>query len=138
MLYTSYFAKGSKGWADNVIPVAICAKPPEGYAGACYKKLAPPWELVKEWKSDPRNDDYFGIKRKQYDAAVLNELDVHQVVRELQGLMPKTKQWLMGEPVWESKRYHIVLLCYEKPSDFCHRHFVAQWLTKNGYNCEEV
>lgn len=35
--------------------------------------------------------------------------------------------------------YHpnIVLLCYEKPTDFCHRHLVAQWLIENGFECKE-
>ena len=28
-------------------------------------------------------------------------------------------------------------LCYEKPGDFCHRHLVADWLTKSGVNCIE-
>lgn len=31
----------------------------------------------------------------------------------------------------------IALICYEKPSDFCHRHLVAEWLNQNGYKCEE-
>ena len=25
----------------------------------------------------------------------------------------------------------------EKPTDFCHRHLVAEWLQKNGYNVQE-
>lgn len=31
----------------------------------------------------------------------------------------------------------IALICYEKPSDFCHRHLVAEWLNQNGYRCDE-
>lgn len=31
----------------------------------------------------------------------------------------------------------ICLICFEKPTDFCHRHLVADWLTKNGFQCEE-
>lgn len=31
----------------------------------------------------------------------------------------------------------IALICYEKPSDFYHRHLVAEWLIKNGFQCEE-
>ena len=30
------------------------------------------------------------------------------------------------------------LICYERPSDFCHRHLVAEWFCKNGYRCEEI
>ena len=32
----------------------------------------------------------------------------------------------------------IILLCYEKPDDFCHRHLVAQWLTEHGYDTQEI
>ena len=132
MFYTSYFGKRVK-YRENVLPVAICAKPPKGWTGACYKKLAPPYELLMEWKNDPRNDDYFGVKRKQYYDAVLSKLDVQEVVKDLQRKYPGCV-----EPIWESDKYHIVLLCYEKPSDFCHRHFVAQWLSENGYKCYEA
>lgn len=131
MIYTSYFGKRVK-YQDNVIPVAICAKPPKGWTGACYKKLAPPYELLMEWKSDPRKDDYFGVKRKQYYDAVLGKLNARDVVRDLQRLLPG------AEPLWLSQKYHVVLLCYEKPCDFCHRHFVAQWLSENGYECCEA
>ena len=31
----------------------------------------------------------------------------------------------------------IALVCYEKPSDFCHRHLVADWFNKNGIECKE-
>lgn len=32
----------------------------------------------------------------------------------------------------------IALICYEKPTDFCHRHLVAEWLTTNGIKCDEI
>jgi hypothetical protein len=137
MIYTCNFANARKV-ADHIIPVSICRGVPDWYTGASYKKLAPPWELITEWKNDIRNDDYFGIKRKQYDAAVLDHLDVHQVMAELQAMIPEGIRQKMKKPIWENNRYHLVLLCYEKRSDFCHRHFVAQWLTKNGYPCEEA
>lgn len=131
MIYTSYFGKW-RGWTSNMHPVAICAKPPKDWSNACYKKLAPPYNLLMEWKSDPRNDDYFGVKRKQYEDAVLNNLDAKRVVGDLQRMIPGCV-----DPIWENDKHHIVLLCYEGPGDFCHRHFVAQWLTANGYPCEE-
>lgn len=31
-----------------------------------------------------------------------------------------------------------VLLCYERPEDFCHRHLIAEWLKKYGFKCEEL
>lgn len=31
-----------------------------------------------------------------------------------------------------------VMICYEKPSDHCHRHLVRRWLNDNGIECEEL
>lgn len=143
MIYTSYFGAfknhnmdiigdDASTYRENVLPVAICRYPPKGWSGVWYPKLAPSQELLAEWKNDPRNDDHFGIKRKQYEDQVLSKLDAKEVMTDLQRKIPGV------EPLWESKRYHVMLLCYEKRDSFCHRHFVAQWLTKNGYPCEEV
>lgn len=33
---------------------------------------------------------------------------------------------------------NIVLLCYEKPDKFCHRHLLAQFLRDHGFECEEI
>ena len=32
----------------------------------------------------------------------------------------------------------IVFLCYEKPSEFCHRHLLAQFLEEQGFECKEL
>ena len=37
----------------------------------------------------------------------------------------------------KSQDEDIVLICYEKPGDFCHRHLVANWLRHQGYPVEE-
>ena len=31
----------------------------------------------------------------------------------------------------------LTLVCYEKPSEFCHRHLVADWLTQHGADISE-
>ena len=31
-----------------------------------------------------------------------------------------------------------LLLCYEKPSDWCHRHVLAGWLRKEGFDVDEL
>ena len=36
-----------------------------------------------------------------------------------------------------AKSDDIALICYEKPSDFCHRHLVADWLIERGFDVEE-
>jgi len=32
----------------------------------------------------------------------------------------------------------MVLLCYEKPNEFCHRHIIADWLRSLGHEVEEM
>jgi len=49
MIYTSYFAK-LKSLPDNIIPVSICAKAPDWYKGYQFKRLAPSYALLMDWK----------------------------------------------------------------------------------------
>lgn len=117
MIYTSYFAK-LRVLPKNVVPVSICAKAPEWYDGLQYKKLAPKYDFFMKWKENHDNNYYI----KCFTEQVLNNLDPSKVYQELRDL---------------AKSVDIALICYEKPSDFCHRHLVADWLKSNGYNCEE-
>lgn len=117
MIYTSYFSK-LKALPKNVVPVSICAKAPEWYDGLQYKKLAPKYDFFMKWKENHDNNYYI----KCFTEQVLNNLDPSKVYQELRNL---------------AKSADIALICYEKPSDFCHRHLVASWLRNNGYDCKE-
>ena len=123
MIYTSYFAK-LKALPDNVIPVSICGKAPEWYKGLQYKKVAPKYGFFMEWKQNHDNDYYIKCFKEQ----VLDTLDVSTVVADLKRIVGTVEN---GEDK------DIALICYEKPSDFCHRHLVAEWLKQNGVPCEE-
>lgn len=121
MIYTSYFAK-LKSLPSNFTPVSICIIPPAWYKGLQYKKLAPKYDFFMKWKETHDNDFYVNCFNNQ----VLNTLDASTVVKELLSLLPK-----------DQTNQTLCLLCYEKPSDFCHRHLVADWLTRNGFECKE-
>lgn len=116
-IYTSYFAK-LRSLPENIVPISICGKAPDWYTGLQYKKLAPKYEFFMEWKKTHDNDYYI----EHFDSEVLNLLDAKTIYEELSKM---------------SGGKDIALICYEKPSDFCHRHLVAKWLTKNGIPCEE-
>ena len=118
MIYTTYFAK-LKSLPENVIPISICGKAPSWYDGLQYKKLAPKYGFFMKWKETHDNDYYI----KHFNEEVLNCLDVEKIVNELYYMSGYDKD--------------IALVCYEKPSDFCHRHLVADWLNKNGFECKE-
>lgn len=126
MIYTSYFAK-LKSLPHNIIPISICAKVPSWYEGLQYKKLAPKYDFFMKWKENHDNDYYI----KCFNEQVLNELNVLTVIKDLIDLIP---QDLISE---HGLNKTICLVCYEKPSDFCHRHLVADWLNKNGFKGKE-
>lgn len=117
MLYTSYFAQ-LRNLPANLVPVSICGKPPEWYLGLQYKKVAPKYGFFMEWKRN--HDDEYYIKH--FHKEVLSTLDPWEVYQELRQLAGSTD---------------VVLLCYEKPQDFCHRHLVAVWFQEHEIPCEE-
>lgn len=117
MIFTSYFAK-LKSLTDNIIPISICGKAPQWYNGLQYKKLAPKYDFFMKWKETHDNDYYI----KCFNEQVLSGLNPHQVLNELYNL---------------SKDKDIALICYEKPSDFCHRHLVSEWFNKHDISCKE-
>ena len=123
MIYTSYFAKLSK-IPSNITPIAICGKSPEWYKGIQYKKLAPKYDFFMKWKENHDNDYYI----KCFNEQVLDKTDILTVIRDLIDLS-NADGGLVGK--------NICLICYEKPSDFCHRHLVADWLNKNSFECKE-
>lgn len=116
-IYTSYFAK-LRSLPENIVPISICGKAPDWYTGLQYKKLAPKYGFFMEWKKTHDNNYYI----EHFDSEVLDTLDAKTVYEELSKM---------------SDGKDIALICYEKPTDFCHRHLAAKWLTKNGIPCEE-
>lgn len=117
-IYTSYFANTRH--VSNT--VAICTGVPEWYKGEIYPALAPGWDIVMEYKQAVRDgkpineiiDNYI----KRYENEILFYLDPEEIYNDL-----KDK----------------ILLCYEKPSDFCHRHLVRKWLNQNlNLNIQEA
>ena len=118
MYYTSYFAN-IKNLPPDVVPVAICGKSPEGYKGLQYKKLAPTWQIYRDWKYDHHNNETY---THQFQSQILHGHDPIVIEQEL-------LQLTGGKP--------FCLICYEKPGDFCHRHIVAEWMKESGINIQE-
>ena len=121
MIYTTYFAKLKK-LPENIIPIAICAKPPAGYCGTVFRTLAPKYDFFKKYQI---NRDTFEFT-ENYIGQVLNHLNPIRIVADLYyqlGVAPNSCD--------------IALVCFEQSTDFCHRHLVAEWLNKAGYECKE-
>lgn len=116
-IYTTYFAK-TKFLTEDVVPIAICAKLPRGYNGLQYKKLAPKYETLTNYKNDGDWERY----DEEYTRTILDQLNPDAVINDLRKL---------------SQGKDIALVCYEKDQKECHRGLVAEWLKQSGYSCSE-
>jgi hypothetical protein len=121
MIYTTYFAK-LRSLPKDIIPIAICAKSPPGYQGPSYRALAPHYDFYSKYKTDGDTEYFTTCYRDQ----ILRHMNPTRVVADLYA--QAGKGYCDGD---------IALVCYEKSTDFCHRHLVADWLRDNGYDCEE-
>jgi uncharacterized protein YeaO (DUF488 family) len=100
---TSYFAK-YKG--DDGVSIAL--KTPEWFnQAAIYKALAPSWSILGNYQASLHTKENQEIYEKRYRTEILAKRNPIEVARDLNGM---------------------VLLCYEKSGEFCHRHIVAAWL----------
>ena len=113
-IYTSYFAKTNKlldkGF-DNLISIA--GKCPDNFLNdsrcSQYRDLAPKYIWWKEWHDKNLSNDWYIEK---YNETVLNLLNPSQVFLDL------TK----------NNTKDAIILCWEGPNKFCHRHLIAKWL----------
>ena len=97
---TSNFARNGR----HPNAVAISSTHPKWFEGRHYRPLAPPWKLVDAYKSGKIMAETY---TDSYWESVLCKLDAQEVFDEL------------GNDA--------ILLCYEKPGEFCHRRIVARW-----------
>ena len=114
MIYTSYFAKmKSMREQEKEKCIAVSVSKPKGIEIETYTDLVPIYYLVRDKKLGAiSEEDYTKIYNEHLD-----KLDVHKVAKELDGK---------------------ILLCWCGKDKFCHRHLIAKWLLKNGYDCREI
>jgi len=113
MIYTSHYRSPKLRKDMNLIAISYL-QPPDIMAKfdiGIYKPLCPTKKLVMDYKHGLLTvPEYTTLYYEQ----VLEKLDPYIVCLALNG--------------------NAVLLCWEKPFEFCHRHLVAEWLN-NNLNC---
>lgn len=106
-LFTSNYAREGK----NPLAISISCIRPRWWPNIKWMpELGPTWEMVKQYKIDHDIENYTA---KFWD--VLFE----------RGL---TDPYVIVEQIPENS----ILLCWEKPSDFCHRHLIAKWFVDSN------
>ena len=102
-ILTSYFSQLKKIDQTRFMPIGIAITPPRWYRGINYKKVAPTVDMLS------LSENAYNYKFQK----ILDSLVPEEVVKELTGL---------------SGGKDIVLLCFEKDRNRCHRKLVADWL----------
>lgn len=114
-MFTGYFAKCSFYRENGLKPVSIARVTPQGmYNVPCLVELAPSYSLIQAIKTGAITEEEYTEAYKR----MLSKLDKQEILSKLSEF---------GDP------NKLVLCCYEKPEDFCHRHIVADWLGISEY-----
>lgn len=124
MLYTCYFAKDAALKENRIVQVSISRSTPDFFNGLSYTKLAPPWDIIKQYKEDGNWEKY----TQEYTNRVLNKLDPRQVYDEIMKMVKEST----GRVVFD-----VALMCYERSGTHCHRELVASWFNHAGITCKE-
>jgi len=114
MICTGYFAKTKSYVEAGMTPISIARKTPSFFQGKEWKVFAPPLELLYKYKNGE-------VTEKEYITYYTNYLNN----KITDNMLAKLKDWYYN-------KNDIVLLCYEKPEDFCHRHILGDWLGKKA------
>ena len=115
-LYTGYFAKLKQYEEAGYFPVSISRFPPKFYKQDTCELLAPSAELLRGYKNGTITDEEYDKTYIEYLQA--NKASVASALKEL-----ANKATAEGKSA-------VVLLCYEKNGDFCHRHLLAEFLNR--------
>lgn len=123
MIYTTNFAH-IRHLPQYIIPVAISRSITfPGFGDMLrYQKLTPTADVLIHWHMTHDEKRYIQAFHNQ----VLDGLSAQETVNELMQL------------IGNDGSKDIALICYEKSTDFCHRHLVAKWLCENGFRSGEI
>ena len=104
-IYTGYFAKIKTYIKDGLFPVSIALSQAKWIENKIpeYRKLNPRYNMLSM-------DEY---KYMEAFDEILYRLSQCEVIKDLERI---------------SNGENLVLICWEKPEEFCHRELVAEWL----------
>lgn len=120
-VWTGYYAQMKKYAQADLVPVSIAYLTPVWYMGETCFELAPPRKLLVGYKDGVISQKEYTKKYNDF----LKTVNWGDVIEKLYTISDKH----------EGK--DLVLCCYEKPSDFCHRHLLAEYLTAHGMDVQE-
>ena len=113
MTYTGYFSMVKKYKRLGLCCISIAQFNPAWYNGVSFPELAPSQSLLGQYK-------LAGLRQEDYKRIYIEELRRPEAVSSMEKLRKKA----LEDP------RDLILLCYEKPGEFCHRHLLAEVLNE--------
>ena len=108
-IYTSYFGN-YKNFPEGSLVIGVVRHPPNESV-LNFEQLAPSVELLRQYKNKQVDEFIFEIVYlTELADRGLNSRAIKEVLLDV------------------AKDKDVILCCYEKPEDFCHRHILAKWL----------
>jgi uncharacterized protein YeaO (DUF488 family) len=101
-IYTSNYSRCS----NHPNAVSISASSPDYFTGKHIASLAPTWNMIKLYKIGM-------LSEKEYTRQYIELLE---------------ERHENPQAVYNSIPHRTIMLCYEKPGDFCHRRVLARWI----------
>ena len=113
-IYTSYY--GNYRNFGDLFPISIALYPSKFFKCFNLKDLAPTKEIF-----DLKDNQIEYTKKYNQLLSNINAISLYEKIN------------------FFSKNKDVVLLCYEKPPKFCHRHIVSEWFKNElGIKIEEL
>lgn len=109
MIRTGYFAKVRSYTDRGLIPISI-------------SRWSPKWLHIPEWKTVAPPEKLLVLSKKHM---VTHE----EYTRTYLKMLDDNKECILNE-FEEFRDRDCILLCYEGPNEFCHRHLLAEWLNQ--------
>lgn len=118
MIRTFYFAGLNRHRPEGFAAVSVSRITPAWFPGPSLPFLAPPIGLVRAAKSGRTGHAQY---EEIFRTNVLDRLPGRERLLE----------------IFHDIGPSLLLCCYEKPGDFCHRHLLAARFREMGIDCEE-
>ena len=118
MIYTGYYSK-IKEYVDSGLKLLSISRTKPEFAKSCIDipQLFPSDKILWDYKKGKIDEMEYTSKYLNQ----LNELGADRIIKMIQ---------IFGD--------NVVLLCWESPEKFCHRHILADYINKNSnINVEE-
>ena len=117
---TSYISKINKIKELGMVPVSVTRFLPETLKVENIPELSPETIILFRYKRERDVSKCTNSFKLQF-----SKLNKEEIIKQLEYISQK------------NDNADIVLVCYEKKGDFCHRHILAEWLGSD-YNIEEL